>query len=98
MAAALKLRWTPRAVQHLNSVWEYIGQKNVAAADRLVQTILAAVEVLQSHPDLGRKGRAENTRELIVPSTPYIVVYRLRPNLIQVLAVFHAARRWPDSF
>jgi toxin ParE1/3/4 len=98
MASPLKLRWTPRALHHLRSARDYVAKDNVAAADRLVQSILAAVESLQPHPELGRKGRAAATRELVIPGTPYIVVYRLRPSHIQILAVFHAARRWPDSF
>jgi toxin ParE1/3/4 len=98
MAPPLKLRWTPRALHHLNSAWNHVAKDNVAAADRLVQSILAAVESLPPHPELGRKGRADATRGLVIPGTPYIVVYRLRPSHIQILAIFHSARRWPDSF
>ncbi len=98
MAPPLKLRWTPRALRHLNSTWDYVAKDNVAAADRLVQSIITAVESLQPHPELGRKGRANATRDLVIPGTPYIVVYRLRSAHIQVLAIFHSARRWPDSF
>jgi len=98
VAPPLKLLWTPRALHHLNCAWVYIAKDNVVAADRLVQSFITAVESPQPHPELGRKGRSSATRELVIPGTPYIVVYRLRSAHIQVLAVFHSARRWPDSF
>jgi toxin ParE1/3/4 len=50
------------------------------------------------HPYLGRPGRVANTRELVVTSTPFIVAYRVVSDRIEILAVFHGARRWPDSF
>lgn len=47
-------------------------------------------------PNLGRPGRLENTRELVVHPN-YIVFYRVREaaRLIQILRVKHAARQWP---
>jgi len=98
VAPPLKLRWTPRALHHLNAAWDYVARDNVGAADRLGQSIITAVESLQLHPELDRKGRANATGELVIPGTPYIVVCRFRSAHIQVLAVFHSARRWPDSF
>lgn len=44
---------------------------------------------------VGRQGRVEGTRELIVPNTPYIVAYRIFENQIRILAVIHTARHWP---
>lgn len=45
----------------------------------------------------GRRGRAEATRELVVAGTPSIVVYRVT-TVVEILAVVHAARDWPESF
>ena len=38
------------------------------------------------------------TRELVVPKTPTIVPYRIRNNRLQVLRVYHGARKWPERF
>ncbi len=46
---------------------------------------------------LGRKGRVAETRELVTPGTPYIVVYRITVR-VEVLAIVHAARAWPKNF
>ena len=47
---------------------------------------------------MGRPGRIPGTRELVIPKTPFIVPYRLQRNVIQILRVYHGARRWPENF
>jgi len=82
----------------LRSAHEHLAAESERAADKLIDRILAAVEVLAQHPQLGRPGRVEGTRELVITRTPFIVAYRLRANQVQILAVLHAARRWPEQF
>jgi len=47
-------------------------------------------------PGLGRPGRVEGTRELVVPRTPYIVAYTVIDDQVMILSVIHSSRRWPD--
>ena len=49
------------------------------------------------HPKLGRTLEDGDTRRLTVTGTPYIAFYRLRSR-IEILAVMHGARQWPDRF
>ena len=91
--------WSPEAINDLASLRAYIAEDNPAAAQGVVVRILYVVEtLLAEHPRMGRPGRVSGTRELVISGTPYIVPYRLRGNTIQVLRVFHSARRWPESF
>ena len=62
----------------------------------MVEAVVAGIESLARHPDMGRKGRVAATRELVV--APYVVAYRVRRTEIEILAIIHGARRWPDSF
>jgi toxin ParE1/3/4 len=94
----MRVAWTPSALRDLDAIGDYIRRENPAAADRLVTRILDQVDTLQHHPSIGRPGRAPNTRELIVTNTPFIVPYRVRDEVVEILSVFHGARRWPDSF
>jgi toxin ParE1/3/4 len=57
----------------------------------------AEVRLLVELPHRGRPGRWPGTRELVIPRTPYIVPYRVRGDFIEILRVFHGARRWPDE-
>ena len=88
--------WSPRAVQHLVHFREYIARDNPDAANRIAGTPLQAVERLAELPNLGRPGRVAGTRELVVPTTPYVIPYRVRGDRLEVVAVFHARQRWPQ--
>jgi toxin ParE1/3/4 len=82
----------------LDNLAEYIARDNQAAAEKTVAAIRLAVENLDRFPSLGRPGRISGTRELVVLGTPYIVPYRVRGDVVQLIRVFHAARKWPAKF
>ena len=94
----MKIRWTRLAVEDLNLAYEYIATENPSAARAVIARIESAVNVLRAHPEIGRSGRVEGTRELIISGTPFIVAYRIARNRVEILAVIHGARRWPTSF
>lgn len=91
------IRWLDDAVSDLQSLRCYIAQDNAVAASKVVKKILNALEMLVDHPEIGRKGRVINTRELIVSGTPYVVPYSVRNNAIEILRVFHSAMQWPEE-
>jgi len=97
MAAWLNLYWTPLAISHLHSAYDYVAQDNVAAADSLLDRIFTVVEKLAQFPQIGRQGRVEGTRELVIAGTAFVVAYRIRRGQIDILAVFHGARKWPEE-
>ena len=95
----MKLVWSFEAIEDLISLRAYIAEESPAGAQRVVSRILHVVEdLLPQHPHMGRPGRVPGTRELVIPRTPYIVPYRIQRTTIQILRVYHAARRWPYSF
>ena len=94
----MRVRWLRRALINLDDEAEYIARDNPGAAARIVDRIATSVDRLATHPASGRPGRVPGTRELIVTGTPYIVPYRVRGDTVEILRVFHAARRWPKDF
>jgi toxin ParE1/3/4 len=94
----VRVKWLRIALANLDAEAEYIARDEPAAAARVVTTINRAVQNLRRFPAMGRPGRVIGTRELVVPGTPYIIPYRVRGNSVEVLRVFHAARRWPTKF
>ena len=94
----MRVRWLKVALANLDAEAEYIAKDNAAAAGRVVQKILRAVDLLKENPALGRAGRVEGTRELVVAETPYVIPYRVRGDAVEILRVFHAARKWPERF
>ena len=94
----MMIRWLDDAVDDLQSLRQYISQDNATAARKVVKKILHAIDILSEQPGMGRPGRVVNTKELIVPGTPYIVPYRVKHNAIEILRVFYCAMRWPEDF
>ena len=94
----MKLRWTAPALRDLEEIGDYIARGNPSAADRIVTAVLSQAELLVTNPHIGRPGRVAETRELLITGTPYIAPYRVRGGEVQILAVLHGARRWPEDF
>lgn len=92
------LRWTKRAIRRLDQAGAYIARDDPQAAARVVARIIAGVDLLAERPAIGRVGRIEGTRELVLADTPYIVPYRVTLSAIEILTVMHTAQRWPEGF
>ena len=94
----MRVRWLQTAIENLNDAAEYIARDNRAAASKIVTIITALSRRLADYPSLGHPGRVPGTRELVVPNTPYILVYRVRSAYVEIIRVFHGARKWPTRF
>lgn len=93
----MKLIWSPEALRDLTEIRAYIAIDNPVAATKVVRRIVSLVSVqLPINPESGRVGRLPDTRELVISDTPFVVPYRLRSDIVEILRVYHAARMWPD--
>lgn len=94
----MKIVWTEPARQDLREIFEYIAEENPNAARALLAEIKKRAILLEDNPQLGRLGRVEGTRELVLAGTHYILPYRFKERQVQILAVFHTSRKWPEIF
>ena len=94
----MRVRWTTPAREQFVSIYEFIGEENRSAAAKMADQIWESAQLLATHPLAGRAGRVEGTRELAIQGAPFIVAYRVEKNEVWILAVMHAARKWPDEF
>ena len=94
----MRVRWLIKAVNDLEDLHEYIAVDNPIAASEQVEIILKAVTRLNDNAYIGRSGRVNGTRELVIPKTPYIAAYRTRDDVVEILRVLHGARKWPKRF
>jgi len=90
------IQWLEDAINDLQALRHYIAQDNATAASNVVKKILRSIDILSEQPGIGRQGRVADTRELIIPNTPYIVPYQVKNNTIEILRVFHCAMQWPE--
>ena len=88
----------PKAEEDLLDIWLYIGRENVAAADRLIQSIVRKCDLLIDHPELGppRPDIGDGVRMVTVGN--YLVLYKFTANRIEIVRVVHGARRLHDLF
>jgi len=93
----VRVRWLRRALKNLDEEAEYIARDNPQAATRIVERIATSVGQLATHPASGRPGRVPGTRELVIAATPYIVPYRVHDDTVEILRIFHGARKWPEK-
>jgi addiction module RelE/StbE family toxin len=93
----MQIRWSSAAAQDLFRIIEYILRENSPAARRVANTIYKSIGSLSSFPHRGRTGRLEGTRELPIPSLPFLVVYRVAEDTVEIAGVIHGAQRWPPE-
>ena len=94
----MRLRWSKPAEQDLDQIADFIGQDSPAAAARVVLELIDQTEThLSRNVGIGRAGRVIGTRELVIAGLPYIIPYRVRDGIIEVLRVLHTSRRWPGD-
>ncbi len=92
----MRLFWAPGAIEDLKQLRAYIARDNPHTAADIAAKVLEAVERLPSFPASGRPGRVPNTRELVVPGTPLVIPYTVSERGVEIIAVLHGARRWPE--
>lgn len=91
------LVWLKRAIQDRDAQLDYIAQDNPMAAVTQGDHIAEQIDILQQHPQMGRPGRKQGTRELVISRTPFIVVYRIKTKRIELLRVLHGSQQWPAT-
>ncbi len=83
------------AVNDLASIRSYIAADNPDAARRVAARLKKLIQALAAMPNMGKAGRVFGTKELVTPKigkTPYIVVYRVREDRLEILRILPGMR------
>lgn len=94
----MRVKWLREASRNLEQEADTLADKNPAAADAMLQNIRSSVGLLAQQPGAGRPGRVPGTRELAIPHSPYLIPYRVRGEVLEVLRVFHTSRKPPEKW
>jgi toxin ParE1/3/4 len=94
----LRLLFTRAATADLELIADFIAVDSPRSAEAVYWAIVRCAEGLSDFPSMGRSGRLPDTRELVVPSLPYLIIYRVDAEAITVLAVLHASRDIRQAF
>lgn len=91
----MRLEWTQPAFEDIQEAGRYIALDDPQAAKRMAERVREAVVYLVDQPNIGRPGRVQGTRELVISGTPFIAVYWVRGDVVQILRLLHHAKQWP---
>jgi toxin ParE1/3/4 len=91
----MQVRWTITAAQDLEEITLYIQRDSESAAQAVAKTLFDAANSLDLLPSRGRVGRIQGSREIVVPGLPYIIAYRVKATVVQIIHIYHGARAWP---
>ena len=93
----MAVKWTRTALANLVAIVEYIEKDSPERAKSFALEIQAKMTNLAQFPGIGRPGRVIGTRELVIHPN-YVIPYRLRGNVVEIIRVHHVAQRWPREF
>jgi plasmid stabilization system protein ParE len=89
----MKVAWTATAQDHLDAIYSYISQDSSHYALRMVDRLTRRSQQIADAPFSGRRVPEydlEQIREMIEGA--YRIIYYIKPDQIDVLAVIHGAR------
>jgi toxin ParE1/3/4 len=90
------MRWTEPAAADLTGICDHIEEHSGAErARRVALAVYESADSLGRFPQRGRRGRKPGTRELVMAGLPYLVIYRIRGDVIEIARILHGAQRWP---
>ncbi len=90
----MRLRWTVPAAEDLESIKNYLNKHYPHFAEPTIRTIHQRIRALKMTPYGGRPGHRGGTRELSLSPLPYIVVYTVKPEAIEILHIYHGSQDW----
>jgi len=91
----MEIRWSARASEDIERIYWRIWENNPSAAREVLKTLYDGCSALAMFPDRGRIGRMKGRRELVFQSLPYIAVYQIKDQTVEISRIFHTAQDWP---
>jgi len=88
----MRLQWTPAAAEDLQQISDYLKKRYPHYRQPTMRKLYETIRSLKQGPRSGRPGSEEGTREILFPPLPYVAVYRVREQTIEVLRVYHGAQ------
>lgn len=90
----MRVIWSPDALEDIERIFDYVSLFNPPAARHLAERLFTAAAELEHFPYRGRRAEPPGCRELTV-IRPYVLVYEIRRDEVQVLRLWHGAQHRP---
>lgn len=88
----LRIRWTTAAAADMQSINDYLKDNHPHYRQPTMRKLYERIRDLKDTPYIGRLGRESGTREIFFPPMPYVAVYRVREDTIEIVRVWHTSQ------
>jgi len=93
----MRLRWTLEAADDLEDISDYLIANWPSRAQSTIKRIYNEVSTLRRFPRMGRELNRSGVRALVISMVPYLCVYRLEPDAVVLLHIFHTSQDRKDE-
>jgi addiction module RelE/StbE family toxin len=93
----MRVNWTKRALNDLEIEANYLNEISPSIKDSFLEDVESGIDLIKEYPELGRIGRVNQARELILKKFQYILVYLVESSYIDIIRLLHTSRKWPNS-
>lgn len=94
----MQIEWSTMALKSLENIYDYLCAKDHELAVKTYAAIQKQVSILSNHQQYGKAGRIFGTRELFRSDYPYVIPYRIKGDVTEILYVFHSSQKLPDTW
>jgi toxin ParE1/3/4 len=79
-----------------DDIYNYIARDNPRAAAKVLRSLDESIQLLADQPKLGKVFRHRRLRLRLLMHGDYLVFYRERPGVVEIVRVIHGRRNIPD--
>jgi len=90
----MRTRWTIPAAEDLENIKNYLDRIHPHLSEPTVRAIYERARSLKAAPNIGRSGHRSRTRELPLTPLPYVIVYAVKPEGVEILHIYHGSQDW----
>jgi len=91
----MHIRWTPAAAADLQGINDYLKLHHPGYRHSTMRKLYETIRALRLSPYRGRPGTEGGTREILFPPLPYVAVYRMKGEAVEILRIYHGAQDRP---
>jgi len=89
----IEIQFRQEAIDDIWSIYNYIARDSINSAAKILNRIYKTCLTIQLFPEAGRKSRVADIYEFVIPTTRYILVYKVVNSRIEVIAVLHSSKK-----
>jgi toxin ParE1/3/4 len=88
----MRIRWTPPAAKDMQGIGDYLKDHHPHYRQPTMRKLYDRIRALKDTPHIGKPGRIEGTREILFSPMPYIAVYRVTEQTIEIWRLWHTSQ------